>query len=295
MISVSKDYTVVPTKLNYANAPLASAYTDLILTKNKHKFKSSIYRNGSIGDLKIIYNNKCGYCETITAAGAELRVDHYRPKDKVKEDPTHLTGYYWLSYEWSNLILACEKCNRAKSNKFPIEQAGVRCYQPIKIIGTNDLDKTTFIATHNALSDELPSIVNPEIDKNLTDWFIFLPNGEIKEINNHTRFKETIKICKLNREPLILDRKKIFDDKVNKIEKYINDFIMDNDTSKITTRVNDLLDDILLLTDVKNKYSRFCYFFYLKFNLFIANKFDSKSRTLIINLFFKHRMLNLGF
>lgn len=295
MIPVTKDYIAIPPKLNYAVAPLSTAYADLIMTKNNHKFKSSIYRGGSLTKLKEIYKNKCGYCETVTAAGAELRVDHYRPKDKVKEDPMHLTGYYWLAYEWSNLVLACEKCNRAKSNKFPLEQNGTRCYQPLTVVGSTDFDKLTFSISHPSLCGELPSIVNPEVDTNLIDWFVFLPNGEIKEINNHSRMKETIKVCKLNREPLILDRKKIFDDIVTKIERYLNDYIADNDTPKITTRVNDILDELILQSDEENKYSRFCYFLYLKFDLFIQNKFDLKSRTLITNLFLPHRLANLGF
>lgn len=289
MIPVIKDYTTIPTKLNYTVAPLSTAYADLIVSKNKHKFKSSIYRGGSLSKLKEIYKNKCGYCETVTAAGAELRVDHYRPKDMVKEDLLHLTGYYWLAYEWSNLVLACEKCNRAKSNKFPLEQNGVRCYQPLTEAGTTNLDRGTFSISHPSLSNELPSIVNPEVDTNLLHWFVFLPNGEIKEVNNHSRMKETIRVCKLNREPLVLDRKKIFDTIIDKLDRYLDDYIIDNDTQKITTRVNDILDDLILQSNEENKYSRFSHFFYLKFNLFIQNKFDLKSRTLITNLFLAHR------
>ena len=249
MISVSKDFRAIPAKLNYANDPLLSAYSNLLLLKNKHKFKSSIYRKGSLVKLKEIYKDKCAYCETMTSAGAELRVDHYRPKDKVKEDVTHLTGYYWLSYEWSNLILACEKCNRSKSNKFPISHLGTRLYEPIVVAGTTTPDITTFIITHKSLSDEEPLIINPEIDINLTDWFVFLPNGEIKAINNNEKVNKTIDVCKLNRVPLVLDRKKIVSDITDNIEKYINDYIADKDTSKFSTRINDILDILSKLSD----------------------------------------------
>lgn len=295
MISVTKDFNAVPAKLNYNANPLASAYQDLLLYKNKHKFKGSIYRNGSIASLKLIYKNKCGYCETMTEAGAELRVDHYRPKDKVKEDTTHTTGYYWLSYEWSNLILACEKCNRAKSNKFPISLTGTRCYTPISVTGTTTPDKSTYKITHNSLTNEQPLIVNPEVDKDLTDWFLFLPNGEMKPINNNPKIIETIKVCKLNREPLVLDRRKIVDGVYKKCEKYINEYTINKDHNKLGTRINDILDDLYELTDQSNKYSRFCFFTYLKFDLFIASKFATKSQSLLKSIFNKHRKAKVGY
>ena len=53
------------------------------------------------------YHHKCAYCET---GGGKADIEHYRPKGSVKEEDTH-SGYYWLAYEWSNLIPSCVKCS----------------------------------------------------------------------------------------------------------------------------------------------------------------------------------------
>ena len=75
--------------------------------------------------LALSYHNKCAYCERLEKAD----IEHYRPKKKVAEDNTH-NGYYWLCYEWTNLLPSCVKCNRegAKHSKFPI--LGTRVYTP---------------------------------------------------------------------------------------------------------------------------------------------------------------------
>jgi len=82
--------------------------------KNQHHFTPYYYGHPDKvrHDLEELYFGKCAYCET-KVTGAVLRVDHYRPKNRIKEEQTH-TGYYWLGYEWSNLFPACEKCNLAK-------------------------------------------------------------------------------------------------------------------------------------------------------------------------------------
>ena len=51
-------------------------------------------------------------------------VEHYRPKAGYRqdaEDPLGRPGYYWLAYEWSNLLFCCQICNqRFKRNLFPL-------------------------------------------------------------------------------------------------------------------------------------------------------------------------------
>jgi hypothetical protein len=91
--------------------------------------------------LKNVFHHKCAYCET--------RIDrfygdaeHYRPKGAVKyrvpdtgEERTAQAereagqlqdhpGYFWLAYNWRNLVPSCTFCNsgKGKQNQFPVQK-----------------------------------------------------------------------------------------------------------------------------------------------------------------------------
>jgi len=64
--------------------------------------------------------NKCWYCETKVAAKYEA-VEHYRPKSKADRGASHPRhGYWWLAWTWSNLLFACDDCNKSKGTRFPL-------------------------------------------------------------------------------------------------------------------------------------------------------------------------------
>ncbi len=95
-------------------------------------------------------NNKCAYCE-ITLAGDYGAVEHYRPKTGWREndiDTLHTPGYYWLAYEWTNLLCSCDKCNgpARKGNLFPLRNPATR-----------DI-------AHQNISQEVPLIINPALE-----------------------------------------------------------------------------------------------------------------------------------
>lgn len=201
-----------------------NALLDIAKNIKKDIIKDSIYRDpyhnadeirSKVEDkLALSYHNKCAYCERLCKAD----VEHYRPKKAVNEDSKH-NGYYWLCYEWTNLLPACVKCNRdgGKHNRFPI--LGKRLYTPLFLPDANlDLDKNKI---HNKpLIDEVPFLLHPEIDKP-DDFFKFEldPNGDgirIKGIDKKGRGEKTIEICSLNRQELRLDR----------VEKVIDPFKM---------------------------------------------------------------------
>ena len=56
-------------------------------------------------DLARVFFGICAYCEEFTPG----EVDHFRPKSKFPH----------LVYSWSNWLLACHDCNRAKSDRWP--------------------------------------------------------------------------------------------------------------------------------------------------------------------------------
>lgn len=203
-------------------------------TKNKDLIDDGIYRDPYRTDdgrrshvedqLAISYKNKCAYCERICKAD----IEHYRPKKKVTEAPRH-EGYYWLCYEWTNLLPSCVTCNRdgAKLNKFPI--LGTRIEKPPELLRNGELDLEKFKANVSPLKDEKPYLLHPEIDQP-EEFFEFEVDDDTKGIrikgtDNDSRGEETIEICLLNRLELRLDRQiHVIDDFVSAVSAIFRRF-----------------------------------------------------------------------
>ena len=101
--------------------------------------KAPSFDSGVWGDLKEwllenVFYKKCAYCESNVTSTSFGDAEHYRPKGKVTmraaggETVVELQagqphpGYYWLAYDWRNLLPACQRCNSAngKMNQFPV-------------------------------------------------------------------------------------------------------------------------------------------------------------------------------
>ena len=206
MRAVAKNFNRPPTVL------LTNNLTNVINTTNpNHKklIRQYIYGETTVVKKLInLYNHKCAYCE---AYEPEPEVEHYRPKKGVT-DEVH-EGYYWLCYEWSNLMPACHDCNkqRSKSNHFPIE--GTRQNAPILNAGAIDLNENKL--NSNALSVlEIPLLLNPEFPA--FDPFLYFKidsNGNFIPRPNHAtleyrKAKATIDKIRLNRDKLLLGIRK---------------------------------------------------------------------------------------
>ena len=88
---------------------------------------------------------KCAYCEVVATEIGDI--EHFRPKGAISElddDPETWgrevpllanvegrrtrqispQGYWWLAYEWTNLLFACTTCNRLwKGSLFPVQES----------------------------------------------------------------------------------------------------------------------------------------------------------------------------
>lgn len=149
------------------------------------------------------FHNKCAYCESPLTM-KECDVEHYRPKAGVAkmdyvfkgktfraQDEPH-PGYYWLAYDWTNLLPSCIACNRlgdnyGKGNHFPVRN--FRGYQP------------------GQEAREEPLLLNP--------WwhcpdrhFDFSSTGVVGPVT--VEGEACIKIFGLNRTPLVDGRKNAF-------------------------------------------------------------------------------------
>lgn len=277
MISVQKDFTAIPAQLTSKNCK--AKINEALAEKNNHNFSTSYYKHKEVVKaLQDLYHKKCAYCETNTSAGASLQVEHFRPKAKVTEVPFDATtgvghqGYYWLGYEWSNLLLSCAKCNEkgAKGNHFPIANESFRVIKH-PLTTTNELDRNKCVITCAELANENPLLLNPETDE-VENHLIFLPDGTVKGITS--KGKKTVEILKLNRENLVLARKNKVDVIFGRIEYYTLLFL--ENPSHINILVKNLVpvfeNDILKNQDATCVYSRLHWFMWAKFDLFFTNR-----------------------
>lgn len=101
--------------------------------KKKLTFDGNIYGHHSVKETLLeAQHSKCCYCERKFKASSYGAVEHFRPKGASKQsrsDARRVPGYYWLAFEWDNLLVSCEKCNTSyKGSLFPLRDPGLRVH-----------------------------------------------------------------------------------------------------------------------------------------------------------------------
>jgi len=154
--------------------------------KRTFNFDVGIYGHASVKEALIkAQHGKCCFCEA--KVGGDGDVEHFRPKAascQGKRQKIVKPGYYWLTYEWSNLLLSCSTCNqRYKKNYFPLAHP------------------TTRARSHrDNIAGEEPLLINPtEQDP---EQYISFRQEIPYSINDNPQGKLTIEILRLDREPL---------------------------------------------------------------------------------------------
>ena len=109
---------------NYDDAP-----ADYSSRKRTFAFNEKLYGDRTVKEaLVAAQHGKCCFCEQ--RVRMEGDVEHYRPKGGFRQAvgaSLEGPGYYWLAYEWTNLLLACTICNqRFKRNLFPLTDPACR-------------------------------------------------------------------------------------------------------------------------------------------------------------------------
>lgn len=97
----------------------------------KFSFDSAVYGHDNIKTTLInSQHGKCAFCEQNVTSVSYGDIEHFRPKGGYRQnsqDSLHYASYYWLAYEWDNLLFACQICNqRKKKNLFPILNPDIR-------------------------------------------------------------------------------------------------------------------------------------------------------------------------
>jgi uncharacterized protein (TIGR02646 family) len=167
-----------------------------------------------------LYKGKCAYCES----HSETCIEHYRPKGRVLRSKHG--GYFWLCYEWSNLLPACHNCNeliKGKGIQFPVKNSHTKFDA---CLVNQNLDSTKIQATYLNQIEE-PYLLHPEIDEpnNFLGFKIANKNEGIALIGLdgiNARGEQTVKICNLNRDSLLISRQDIITEFIKKIDLALN-------------------------------------------------------------------------
>jgi uncharacterized protein (TIGR02646 family) len=200
MIKINRP-VVVPLKLS-GDGYNANEANKLLYDADKKKYDAegfsilnAIYGDPSVkSSLKAAQHQKCCYCER-DQSEEHGAVEHYRPKKGYKQSRGRKEikpGYYWLGYEWSNLLFTCAYCNSAKhkGSLFPLKDESKRAK-----------------SHHDNISLEDPMLIDPA-NTDPIDHIFF----EKEIIKGKTDYGwETINICGLDRETLNTKRKALID------------------------------------------------------------------------------------
>jgi uncharacterized protein (TIGR02646 family) len=165
--------------------------TEFYSSKNRSQKRYDWPFNTEIDDqLKIYLNDvffgKCGYCET--KINPDLaKVDRYRPNNGVRDKNEYFQDlYWWLAFEWDNLIYSCKECNQYKANYFPIK--GARA-----------------LTQNHDLKREHKMLLNPYEDDS-SKHLSYDDFGNIHPITDEGF--QTIELLRLDRTYLVEDRRK---------------------------------------------------------------------------------------
>lgn len=214
--------------------------------------KDDYNREGVKEKLLKIFHHKCAYCEKIVTRRSD-DIEHFRPKASVVEDALH-TGYYWLAYIWSNLLLACSECNRtgAKGNYFPIKNARIAIPDKVPVDFKNVQEVEDFLQGCHIRNLEIENrlFLHPVLDTP-SEHLRFNRDGTVTGLTD--KGTESIERYGLSdfasrQEDLIKERKAIIEDVEYEVKHAINCYKNDDrlflDLNKITVKLTrDVLEN----------------------------------------------------
>ena len=163
----------------------------------KFTFDSAVYGHPSVkAALVAAQHDKCCFCESKVTHVTYGDVEHFRPKGGYRQraqDALTMPGYYWLAYEWTNLLFACPLCNqRQKASLFPLEDPANRA-----------------TSHHDDLALETPLFINPA-EEDPGEHLSFREEVACT-VGDSPRGEATIEALGLNRQKLVERRRDVLD------------------------------------------------------------------------------------
>jgi uncharacterized protein (TIGR02646 family) len=153
------------------------------------RFDSRIYAAKSVkAALQRAQHDKCAFCESKISHIAYGDVEHFRPKSGYRQnpnDPLTRPGYYWLAYDWGNLLLCCQLCNQQhKANHFPLMETTQRA--------RSHRDDIKF---------EQPLLIHPAEEE--PQDFLEFHGASLRASGGNERGTVTIRLLELNRHTIL--------------------------------------------------------------------------------------------
>lgn len=156
------------------------------------------------------FYGKCIYCESLIISTHPGDVEHFRPKGKVtdiKNRPIKITidddevdhpGYYWLAYELTNLMPACEDCNRPSSGNSEGKKIGKWMKFPIS---------GSYATSPGEEKNESPLLINPLIEEP-NEYLKINSLGIIESVNDSPKGNMCIEVFGLNDRLSLVDERR---------------------------------------------------------------------------------------
>jgi len=173
-----------------------------------------------------LFHYKCAYCESFISSTQPGDVEHYRPKGRIKDSEGKVVrircgdadiehpGYWWLCYEWTNLLPSCIDCNRRRRHGDEDAVAGKADWFPIA--GTRATNP------NDSLENEQALLLDPTDDAfDPHQEFEFMSDGKIAA--KTPRAQVTCDLLGLNlREKLLEQRLLAYDNAIATFSQFVS-------------------------------------------------------------------------
>lgn len=211
------------------------------------KIDPALYKGADVKQqLKEDQHSKCVYCEC-KLNGDYGHVEHFRPKGGYTIPPSNALkkpGYYWLAYEWSNLLLSCSICNTSyKQNHFALE------------------DESQRDIAHQNISNEVSLLINPSAEDPsiYIEFHQHIVAPKIINGKESVKGRHTIELLKLNeRMDLVENRRETWEkfkkwETIRKVAKEMIETPIDIERGKKLLALAD--ESIARMKDAASEYS----------------------------------------
>ena len=186
-----------------------------IALKARHKAinaKSSVWHAAGEA-LHLASNGKCWYCESLQDR-SDKDVDHFRPKNSVKEATKDHPGYWWLAFDWRNYRYSCTYCNRKRRDIAGGTEGGKHDHFPIIPPPLHARS-----ATDPKDSAKLLDPTNDNDTKLLTFSANGFPSPTANDPVSIDRIVTSIRLYHLDHAPLVRKRRRLADDISQQVQR----------------------------------------------------------------------------
>lgn len=186
---------------------------DKKVTKKRFVFK--VYKNTEVSEeLEKVFGTKCAYCESRFGAVTPKDVEHYRPKSEVLHQSSSVIapGYYWLAGDWSNLLVSCADCNRARRHVVPGQPKKIKIGKHTQFPLSDESIRVRLHSLDVAAEEPHRLLLHPCIDLP-EEHLTYDSNGLISpRTHGDQKAATSIFVYALQRKELVEERKRVLND-----------------------------------------------------------------------------------